>query len=156
MAAESVLWGQILSTGEDRTCERSISARLPFGILKTLRTSWRARGDGDAGVSYEINATEYEPYGIVAKLRKTEKHSLKAIVSKNVPAAEGYGAKKTIYLAKLAAGELIESSGGIHDLDKLPDDAPEPNLWTPPTITLSPEEAEQGMQLALAEARFFD
>src|SRR3982751_2389334 len=114
--AESILWEQILTTGEERTCEQSMSARLPFGMVKTQRRSWTARGDGHAGVTYGINATHYEPYGLVARVLKSEQPRLEAIVSKNIPAGEDYGATKTIYLAKLAAGELVELSGGVHDL----------------------------------------
>jgi hypothetical protein len=125
-------------------------------MVKAQLRSWTARGDGHAGVTYGINATHYEPYGVVARLLKSEQPKLEAIVSKNIPAGEAYGATKTIYLARLAAGELVEASGGVHDLANLPADAPEPGLWTPPAITLSPEEAEQGLEMALAEGRFFD
>ncbi len=152
MAAESPLWDEILDTLAPGTEEDSTSARGPFGVLKTLEIRWTAQGSGESGAVYDIDAAKYQPKGLASAIFDPNSQ-LVALLSRHAEAYEGYGSVTTVYLARLAAGELTSIEGRVHELeDRTVDGRHEHKLWTPPTM--ASEDALAGFQTALADAHF--
>lgn len=153
------LWDELRAT-RNPSAEETVRLRLP-GILTKMNIHWTAYGYGDLDTDYSLDVVEEEAKGLLAGSLVARSFrldpSMHATLSSHTPAHEDYDAMKTIYIARLAAGELTGVQGwtlvrgdGKPDFTDL---EPEAVLRTPPTMT--PSEALAGFEISLDDAHFY-
>lgn len=152
MTSEASTWDKVRATRNPKTEEHEISGRFTLGFFKRHDVRWAARGRGMGDASYAIDAVEHSPQGRVARaLEPRDSFSVRLI--KSTPAWEGYGSTRTVFLAELASDGLVAVDASVFEADDCEGDIGVPKAWSAGS-ELTPEQAVEGFESALADARF--
>lgn len=121
----------------------TVRDRLPFGLLGTAETKWFVQGEGEAGVHYSLEVTEYERRGRLASLFRSEPDiTAKLLILSPEPSA--------VYIARMAPDGSTTYEGAVRPLAPTDDS----RLHEVRPSSIPPREAELGFTASLHDARF--